>query len=312
MKAILLFVYVLVVVAMIDEVPRSLRVVASHVTSVYAGISKTSDGKNEIGRYLVKARFIQILGDKLSVNLVVEDSLTDDESVIELEATAKSLAALRLVTSLGLVIDGDGVITEITGYYKGRKIFSQKLQHSKDIVLNPNTRTLCPRFLFSFILCYIVTMNSVLILDNIRSRHNVGSIFRTADCAGVGKIYLCGTTPTPLDRFNREVKEIAKTALGAEKSVVWEYSKTTLSVVKKLKRDGYHIIAIEQSKNSIDYKKVKARSKVAFVVGNEVDGVAKSILKLCDIVAEIPMRGGKESLNVSVATGVALFRVLNI
>lgn len=155
-------------------------------------------------------------------------------------------------------------------------------------------------------------MKAVLILDNIRSQYNVGSIFRTADGAGVSKIYLCGTTPTPLDRFNREVKEIAKTALGAEKSVTWEYTKTTLLVVRKLKKEGYKIIAIEQSKDSVDYKKVKPKGPTAFVIGNEVEGVSKSILKLCDIVAEIPMKGAKESLNASVATGIALFRILGV
>lgn len=155
-------------------------------------------------------------------------------------------------------------------------------------------------------------MKSVLILDNIRSRHNVGSIFRTADCAGISKIYLCGTTPTPLDKYGREVKEIAKTALGAEKSVEWQYAKTTLSAVKKLKKGGYQIIAVEQTRDSVDYKKVKSKFPVAFVVGNEVEGVSKSILKLCDVIAEIRMHGSKESLNVSVATGIALFRMLKI
>jgi len=156
----------------------------------------------------------------------------------------------------------------------------------------------------------------VLILDNIRSRHNVGSIFRTADCAGVTKIYLCGTTPTPLDKYGRPVGEIAKTALGAENSIEWEYAKTTTSIIKKLKKQNFQIIAVEQSKESVDYKKVTrqlaGKYPVAFVVGNEVEGVSKSVLKLCDIVAEIPMRGEKESLNVSVATGVALFGMLKI
>jgi 23S rRNA (guanosine2251-2'-O)-methyltransferase len=151
-----------------------------------------------------------------------------------------------------------------------------------------------------------------LVIDNIRSKQNVGSIFRTADALGISKIYLCGTTPCPVDRFGREVGEISKTALGAEKNIKWEYFKTTNSIIKKLKKDGIKIVAIEQSENSVDYKKVKIKNSVAFVLGNEVDGVNKSTLKLCDIVAEIPMRGGKESLNVSVACGVALFRILNI
>jgi 23S rRNA (guanosine2251-2'-O)-methyltransferase len=151
-----------------------------------------------------------------------------------------------------------------------------------------------------------------VVLDNIRSKQNVGSIFRTSDALGVVKIYLCGTTPCPLDRFGREVGEISKTALGAEKTISWEYTKTTNGAIKKLKKDGYIIIAIEQSKNSIDYKKIKIKIDTAFVLGNEVEGVAKSTLALCDTVAEIPMKGGKESLNVSVAFGVALFRMLNI
>ncbi len=163
----------------------------------------------------------------------------------------------------------------------------------------------------------------VIVLDNIRSNHNVGSIFRTADALGVSKIYLCGTTPKPVDRFERPVGEIAKTALGAEKSIEWEYSKTTNVAIKKLKKSEVEIIAIEQSKDSVDYKKVKPKGNVVFVLGNEVDGINKSILKLCDVVAEIPMRGGlarnrssddigKESLNVSVAAGVAMFRMLDI
>lgn len=151
-----------------------------------------------------------------------------------------------------------------------------------------------------------------LIIDNIRSNHNVGSIFRTADALGISKIYLCGTTPSPLDRFGRIVGEITKTALGAEKNIKWEYSKLTNSVIKKLKKDGIKIVAIEQAKNSVDYKKVKIKNNIAFILGNEVDGINKNTLKLCDIVAEISMRGGKESLNVSVACGVALFRILNI
>lgn len=153
---------------------------------------------------------------------------------------------------------------------------------------------------------------AIVILDNIRSKQNVGSIFRTADCAGVSKIYLCGTTPAPIDRFGRGVKEIVKTALGAEKTIEWKYAKSTRTVLKKLKKSGFQIIAIEQNKNSLDYKKIKPKFPVAFVVGNEVTGIKKSVLKLCDTIAEIPMRGKKESLNVSVAFGAAVLRILNI
>lgn len=151
-----------------------------------------------------------------------------------------------------------------------------------------------------------------LILNDIRSTHNVGAIFRTADAAGVSKIYLVGTTPTPLDRFERERKDIAKTALGAEKTVAWEYVKTITLLLKKLKEEKVYIVAVEQSENSVDYKKVKLPEKSAIIVGNEVSGVPKDVLSKCDCVAEIPMSGEKESLNVSVATGVALFRILNI
>jgi tRNA G18 (ribose-2'-O)-methylase SpoU len=152
----------------------------------------------------------------------------------------------------------------------------------------------------------------VVILDNIRSTHNVGSIFRTADAVGVDRLILCGTTPTPIDRFGRERKDIAKVALGAEKSVAWKYEKETAEAVKKLKKAGYQMVAVEQAENSVDYKKVKIKNKTAFIVGEEVRGIKPEILKLADMVAEIPMRGEKESLNVSVAFGVALFRILNI
>jgi tRNA G18 (ribose-2'-O)-methylase SpoU len=157
-----------------------------------------------------------------------------------------------------------------------------------------------------------VKKETMLILHNIRSNHNVGSIFRTGDAAGVKKIFLTGYTPTPLDKFGREVKETSKTALGAEKSIKWEKNKNVKKVIENLKREGFYIVAIEQAKNSVDYKKVKSKNKVAFILGNEVTGLLKSVLSLCDIIAEIPMKGKKESLNVSVSAGIALFRILNI
>jgi 23S rRNA (guanosine2251-2'-O)-methyltransferase len=152
----------------------------------------------------------------------------------------------------------------------------------------------------------------VVILDNIRSVHNVGSIFRTSDALGVNKIFLCGCTPTPKDRFGRERKDLAKVALGAEKSIEWEYFKTTEEAVKKLKKEKFQIIALEQSENSIDYKKVKAKNKTAIILGEEVHGLNKKVLDLADVVMEIPMRGIKESLNVSVSFGVAAFRIFNV
>lgn len=154
-------------------------------------------------------------------------------------------------------------------------------------------------------------MKCVVILPDIRSTHNVGSIFRTSDALGIDKIYLTGYTPTPVDRFNRPRKDIAKTALGAEKHIPWEYTQDINKLLKELSAGGFTIVAIEQSDNSIDYKKIKKTSKMAFVLGNEVEGLPKATLKLCDLVAEIPMKGEKESLNVSVSAGVALFRILD-
>ena len=151
-----------------------------------------------------------------------------------------------------------------------------------------------------------------LILHNIRSTHNVGSIFRTADAAGVSKIYLCGYTPAPLDRFGRPRKDIAKVALGAEKTIPWEHVLDIKTLLKKLKEEKVQIVALEQAENSIDYKTFKQKNLLALILGNEVGGIEKSILKLCDKVIEIPMRGKKESLNVSVAAGIVLFRVLGV
>ena len=160
---------------------------------------------------------------------------------------------------------------------------------------------------------------NILILHNIRSVENVGAMFRTADAAGIDKIYLTGYTPAPLDRFGRKRGDLAKSALGAEEFVPWEQKKSIFSLLTKLKKESFQIIAIEQDKKSIDYKKISAQGgpasgwkKLAFLVGTEVTGIPKDVLEKCDIIAEIPMRGKKESLNVSVALGVALFRVLNI
>ncbi len=143
-----------------------------------------------------------------------------------------------------------------------------------------------------------------LILHNVRSAYNVGSIFRTADAAGINKMYVCGYSPTPDD------KKVAKTALGAEKFVPWEYYKQTWRLLEKLKKDGMQIVALEQTKKSVDYKKFRPRFPLALVVGNEVRGLSKRILKYCDEIIEIPMHGKKESLNVSVAVGIAIFKLL--
>ena len=151
---------------------------------------------------------------------------------------------------------------------------------------------------------------TIAILHNIRSVHNVASIFRTADAAGIKKIYLCGITPGPTDRFGKILLQFAKVSLGAERSVAWEKRREAGRLMKELKKDGYKIFSVEQSKRSIPYNKVKVQSgtsKVALILGNEVRGLPPSILKASDKILEIPMRGKKESLNVSVAFGIVAF-----
>jgi len=149
-----------------------------------------------------------------------------------------------------------------------------------------------------------------LILENIRSVENTASIFRTADGFRVSKIILIGTTPTPIDRFNRKRQDFAKVSLGAENMVAWEYQKRIRSVISNLKKDGFRIIALEQTSGAKDLKSLPKPEKFAVIVGNEITGVSKEALNASDVVAEIPMLGSKESLNVSVATGVALFVLL--
>ena len=155
-----------------------------------------------------------------------------------------------------------------------------------------------------------------VILDNIRSLANVGSIFRTADAAGAGKIYLCGITPRPTDLFGRFRPQLAKVSLGAEKNVPWEYCKSIIRLIDKLKKEGYKILAVEQDKKSIPYYKLKVesrkpvKSKVALILGNEVRGLSPAILKRADKILEIPMSGKKESLNVSVAFGIVAFHLI--
>jgi tRNA G18 (ribose-2'-O)-methylase SpoU len=152
----------------------------------------------------------------------------------------------------------------------------------------------------------------VVLLHNIRSLHNVGSIFRTADAAGVGKLYLCGITPSPLNIFGRPEEKLAKVALGAEKNTLWEKAGSTAKVITRLKQDGFKVLALEQSKRSVLYGKYHAgkNEKVALILGDEVRGVPPAILKKCDVVLEIPMRGKKESLNVSVAFGIVAFELI--
>lgn len=150
------------------------------------------------------------------------------------------------------------------------------------------------------------------ILHNIRSVHNVGSIFRTADAAGVSKIYLTGYTPTPLDRFGRARRDFSKVSLGAEKTILWEKEEDLTRLIGRLKEKRFFIIAVEQSSRAVDYKTIALPEKAAIIFGNETEGISKNILDAVDVIAEIPMRGEKESLNVSVSAGIALFRMKNI
>ncbi len=151
----------------------------------------------------------------------------------------------------------------------------------------------------------------VVILQNIRSLHNVGSIFRTADAVGVEKLYLCGITPAPLDRFREVPQQLAKVALGAEKTVPWQKVSTTARCITDLKRQGFTIVALEQSSRSVPYYNLSSQtynlSKVALVLGAEVAGISPALLRKCDTIIEIPMNGMKESLNVSVAFGIVAF-----
>jgi len=190
------------------------------------------------------------------------------------------------------------------------------------------------------------SLKTYVLLDNIRSVHNVGSIFRTAECAGVSRIYCVGTTPVPIDRFGRKRKDFIKVSLGAEDMVGWEHvdGEDVGGVIKQLKKAGVEIVAIEQGEKSVDIQEFKRKvamcdcedavkiggnmsgtvdkakavarksdrgSKgvkgILYVFGNEVEGVSQKLLRLADVAVEIPMKGEKESLNVAVTVGVVLF-----
>ncbi len=152
-----------------------------------------------------------------------------------------------------------------------------------------------------------------LILHRIRSAYNVGSMFRSADGIGIDKIFITGFTQTPSDKEyefqTKAEKMLSKTALQADKYVPWEQEKNISTVIEKLKKEGFQIVALEQDKRSIDYTKFKPQNKVALIVGNEPRGIDGRILKKCDRIIEIPMRGKKKSLNVAVALGVAGYEI---
>lgn len=170
-------------------------------------------------------------------------------------------------------------------------------------------------------------MKLILILPDIRSVHNVGSIFRTSDAVGVNKIFLTGYTPAPLDRFNRPRNDFTKVALGAEKTIEWEHlglggdlenKKSLKRLLSDFKKQKSIILAIEQDNESVDYLEIpklinrsveNGIENIVVVFGNEVDGLPKDIIKECDYCVELPMNGKKESLNVSITAGIILYKI---
>lgn len=173
-------------------------------------------------------------------------------------------------------------------------------------------------------------MEIVLVLSNIRSAHNVGSIMRTADAAGVAKIYLAGVTPAPINHVGMVRQQLTKVSLGAEHMVPWQTVRSPLLLMRKLKEEGYRIFAVEQHERSVPYIEILQsrdirQARIAFVFGSEIKGLSSSVLKRADKILEIPMRGalvrhrrhprrtgeGKESLNVAVAAGIVMFGMLH-
>ncbi|MBI2039218.1 MAG: TrmH family RNA methyltransferase [Candidatus Niyogibacteria bacterium] len=151
----------------------------------------------------------------------------------------------------------------------------------------------------------------IAILADIRSSHNVGSIFRTADAAGVEKLYLCGVTPEVRDRYGRANEKLLKVALGAEKTIAWEHVKSAVRLADSLKKDGFEILALEQSRGATTLFDARPKnfSKTALIVGNEIRGLSRTLLKRADRIIQIPMYGKKESLNVAVAFGIAAYQL---
>lgn len=150
-----------------------------------------------------------------------------------------------------------------------------------------------------------------LILDSVRSVENVASIFRTADSAGVAHIILCGITPGPLDRFNRQRKDFTKVSLGAEKSVEWTRAESVALAVSQYKQKEPRaiVIALEQHTPSVPYTTPVTSESIAIILGSERHGMTPETLALADVVYEIPQYGSKESLNVAVAAGVVVYAV---
>lgn len=160
----------------------------------------------------------------------------------------------------------------------------------------------------------------ILVAENIRSYHNVGSLLRTADGLGVERVYLTGYTPRPPEPSDsrlpheqaRALSNIRKTSLGAEKTVNWLYESDINIVLRGLRQEGYHLTALEQTGEALDLNDYQPADKTALIVGNEIAGVSRPTLSACDDVIQIPMKGKKESLNVSTAAGIALYKLLSL
>ncbi|MFQ5823988.1 MAG: RNA methyltransferase [bacterium] len=144
------------------------------------------------------------------------------------------------------------------------------------------------------------------LVENVRSLYNVGAIFRTADGAGVSKLYLTGITGKPPHR------EIRKVALGAEDSIAWEYYPNSVELIERLKKDNVQIVVLEAMKESIPYDEANYRFPLCLVVGHEYNGVTKEVIQLADILIKIPMKGIKISLNVAVAFGIAVYEITKV
>jgi 23S rRNA (guanosine2251-2'-O)-methyltransferase len=147
----------------------------------------------------------------------------------------------------------------------------------------------------------------VVVLDNIRSMNNIGSVFRTCDAFRIEKLYLCGITATPPHR------EIQKTALDATESVEWKYFEETFAAIRSLKKDGFTVFAVEQTDKSFSLKnmQVKHNEKIALVFGNEINGISDEALNISDHAFEIPQFGTKHSLNISVSVGIVLWDIIS-
>ena len=158
----------------------------------------------------------------------------------------------------------------------------------------------------------------VVILNDVISALNVGAIFRTGSGIGIDKIYLTGITPTPFEngkKFigqNKKRKDFIKTSLGSEDEIIWEYKENIFEIIKELKDNNFEIISLEQDEKSADYKSVKIeKENVAIIIGSERNGIQKEILEISDKIVEIPMIGLKESLNVTIAFAILVYRLFD-